>query len=376
MSDGIHSVRQSAPHRLGLWIGGAAALAIAATCAVWLGGASTSAQSHRPDAAAPASESTPATGTQVHALATIEPASGLITVGSRPGARILQILVEPGDDVTAGQQLAILEGHDRAKAQLALAELQKARADHERAAKKDQFALERESADKLREARLATANQAAEILKKKFDESTTLYNTLGATLTGRDKIEADSKYLELQLQTIKAELDQKLLQIEGELVPKQRELEDRQLEDSNPEFQLADRQIDAAKAAMAETVVTAPRAGRVLEVLARAGEVGSGQLLQMGDVSAMSAVAEVFQSDALRVRVGDPASVVLPGGTVNGKVTRVGTVVGRNQAASLDPRALRDLRVVRVTIALDEPEPAARLINLEAQATITPGGGD
>lgn len=376
MSDGIHSVRQSAPHRLGLWIGGGAALAIAATSAVWLGGASTSAQSHRPDAAAPASEPTPATGTQVHALATIEPASGLITVGSRPGARILQILVEPGDDVTVGQQLAILEGHDRAQAQLALAELQKARADHERAAKKDQLALERESADKLREARLATANQAAEILKKKFDESTTLYKTLGATLTGRDKIEADSKYLELQLQTIKAELDQKLLQIEGELVPKQRELEDRQLEDSNPEFQLADRQIDAAKAAMAETVVIAPRAGRVLEVLARAGEVGSGQLLQMGDVSAMSAVAEVFQSDALRVRIGDPASVVLPGGTVNGKVTRVGTVVGRNQAASLDPRALRDLRVVRVTIALDEPEPAARLINLEAQATITPGGGD
>jgi len=374
MLDGKTSVRPTAPQRPGLWIWGAAALAIWAVGALWPGGSSTSAQSPRPGAAAPASD--PAAPTQVHALATIEPTTGLITVGSRPGARILQILVEPGDDVTAGQQLAILEGHNLARAQLALAELQKARAEFELTAKKDQLALERESADKLREARLATATQAADILKKKLDESTTLYNTLGATLTGKDKIEAESKYLELRLQTIKAEFDQTQLQIEGELLPKRRELEDRQLADSNPEFQLADRQLEAAKATVAETVVTAPRAGRVLEVLARAGEVGSGQLLQMGDVSAMSAVAEVFQSDALRLRVGDPATVELPSGTVNGKVTRVGTVVGRNQVASLDPRALRDLRVVRVTIALDEPEPAARLINLEARATITPGGGD
>lgn len=352
------------------WIRTPAALAIVAAVS-WLGGTAASAQSPRP-ASAPA----PVGQTQVHALATIEPESGLITIGSRPGARILEILVKPGDDVTAGQPLATLEGHDRAKAQLALAELQKARADFERTTKKDGLVLERATADKARAARLSLATQTAQILRKKLDESTPLYNTLGATLTGKDKIEADAKYLELQLQTLKAETDVTLLNLESESLAKQRELEDRRLDDANPEFQLADRQIDAAKAAVDETVVTAPRAGRVLEVLARAGEVGSGELLQMGDLSAMSAIAEVFQSDALRLRVGDPATVELPGATVKGKVTRVGVVIGRNQAASLDPRALRDLRVARVTIALEEPEPAARLINLEAQVTIIPGGGE
>lgn len=378
MSDGKTSAQPSSRRLAGPWIWGPTAFlaAVAASGAFRPWSASTNAQSARPDASAKTSASAPPVQGQVHALAKIEPSTGLITVGSRPGARILQILVSPGDDVTEGQQLAILEGHEQAKAQLALAEAQQAVADFKRSTQKDKLALERAQSDKVREARLATANQVADILKKKYDETTTLYNTLGATLTGRDKIEADSKYLELQIQSIKAELDKSLLQVEQELVESQRRLEDRQLEDSNPEFRLADRQVDLARAALDDTVVTAPRSGRILDVLAKAGEVGSGPLLQMGDVSSMSAIAEVFQSDAPRLREGDRATVTILDSKIGGRVTRVGSVVGRNEAMSLDPRALRDLRVVRVTIALDEPEPAARLINLEAEAAIIPGGGD
>lgn len=370
MLDGTNSAQSTSQRLRSPWIWGISAAA-AVIGAVLLWGASTSAQA--PGSAAAGKTAAPPG--QVVALATIEPTTGLITVGSRPGARIVQILVAPGDDVTEGQQLAILEGHDQAKAQLALAEAQKAKAEFQRETQREKFALERQQSDKVREARLNVANQVAEILKKKYDETSKLYNTLGATLTGQDKIEADAKYLELQIQTLKAELDQSLLQVEGELVPKQRELEDRQLDDANPDFQLADRQVNLAKAALTDTVVTAPRAGKILDVMARAGEVGSGQLLQMGDVSSMSALAEVFQSDALRLKVGDRATVNILGAKIGGKVTRVGAVVGRNQAVNLDPRALRDLRVVRVTIALDEAEPAARLINLEAEAVITPGGG-
>ena len=66
----------------------------------------------------------------VHALARLEPLSGLIIIGGRPGARIERIEVGQGDKIAAGQLLAILEGHDQARAQLALAEAQKARALH------------------------------------------------------------------------------------------------------------------------------------------------------------------------------------------------------------------------------------------------------
>ena len=36
---------------------------------------------------------------------------------------------------------------------------------------------------------------------------------------------------------------------------------------------------------------------------------------------------------------------------IAGKVTRIGSIVGKNQLVSIDPRAMRDLRVVEVTIA-------------------------
>lgn len=310
---------------------------------------------------------------EAHALGRVEPATGLIVVGSRPGARILEIRVGPGDAVKAGQLLAVLEGREEAKAQIAMAEARKAQVEHQRATRREKLALERTQLDALHSARLTTATQVAQILKKKLTDPGNLM--LGATLTGRDKLEGESKYIELQVQSLKAELDKTSLDIEQSELVKQRALEDKQLDPSNPEFQLVDRQIELAKAGLAQTEVVAPRAGTVLDVLAHAGEVGSGPLLRMGDLSAMVVVAEVYQTDVTRLRVGDRATVAILDKAIAGKVTRIGSIVGRNQMMNIDPRSLQDLRVVNVTIALDEAEPAARLVNLEAEVAITPGGG-
>ena len=59
---------------------------------------------------------------------------------------------------------------------------------------------------------------------------------------------------------------------------------------------------------------------------------------------------------------------------MSGKVTRIGSIVGKNQLTSVDPRALRDLRVVEVTIQLDDSSEAARYVNMEVEATIRPSG--
>ena len=96
-------------------------------------------------------------------------------------------------------------------------------------------------------------------------------------------------------------------------------------------------------------------------MLAHPGELSSGALLEMGDVSSMIARAEVYQSDVPRIRPGDPAEVDILGTRVAGKVTRIGSIVGKNQLTSIDPRAMRDLRVVEVTIQLDRAEPARRV---------------
>ena len=53
----------------------------------------------------------------------------------------------------------------------------------------------------------------------------------------------------------------------------------------------------------------------------------------------------------------------------------IGSIVGKNQFTNLDPRALQDRRVVKVTIGLDNPALAARFVNMEVEAAIKPGAG-
>jgi HlyD family secretion protein len=110
-------------------------------------------------------------------------------------------------------------------------------------------------------------------------------------------------------------------------------------------------------------------------VVAHVGEMRTGPLLYMGDLSAMTAVAEVYQSDVPEVKVGDPAEAVIQGRKVTGKVTRIGRLVGKNTLTSLDPRALQDRRVVNVTVRLDDASPAADYVNMEVELTIRPQHG-
>src|SRR5262245_20672698 len=79
----------------------------------------------------------------VRALAHLEPESGVITIGARPGMRVEQVRVAEGQDVKAGELLAVLEGHDQRQRQLALAEAQRDAARFLRRLRREQLALER-----------------------------------------------------------------------------------------------------------------------------------------------------------------------------------------------------------------------------------------
>ena len=124
---------------------------------------------------------------------------------------------------------------------------------------------------------------------------------------------------------------------------------------------LLDQQVEAARAALDQTVVKAPVSGQVLAIEAHAGEISSGPILYLGDLASMVARAEVDQSEVPRVREGDPAGVSIQGKEVAGKVTRVSTMVVPNRMRDVDPRALQDLRVVHVTIRLDDVGEASRV---------------
>jgi HlyD family secretion protein len=308
------------------------------------------------------------------ALARLEPASGLIAVGVRPGTRIDQVRVQEGDQAAEGQVLAVLEGRGAAERQLALAKAQKTRADYQRSLRRQGLAIERAQSDRTQPARLEAAKKVADLSREHFKQASELFKQFGGTLKGKDRYDAEMALFQVQVQSIKADLDQHLLEAAIEAQPDQRSIENRQVGDDNPENQSLQLQIELASAGLRETEVRAPVAGRVLRLLAHRGEISAGILLEMGDVSTMAAQAEVYQSDLARVHLGDPAEVKIQGIRVAGKVTRISSVIGKNQLTNVDPRALRDLRVAVVTIQLDDSTEAARYVNMEVEAELHPAG--
>jgi HlyD family secretion protein len=312
------------------------------------------------------------TRVQVLALGRLAPEAGIISVGVRPGVRIDRIAVKEGDEVAAGGELAVLEGRAQAELQVALAEAQKKNAEDQRAFSRDKLTLERDREDKLKKDRLDTQKSLLDIAKRRLDAATEIYKTLGQAATGKVKYDLDMAYFQADAEHRRAQGELKELQVGQDLTERRRQLEDRQVEIQEPDRSVLDHQLELARAARDQTVVLAPAAGRVLEVSAHAGEVSTGMLLALGDLSAMVAIAEVYQSDLPDVKVGDPAEVLIQGRRVAGKVSKVSRLVGKNTLASLDPRALQDRRVVPVTIRLEDASAAADYVNMEVQVTIRP----
>jgi HlyD family secretion protein len=324
----------------------------------------------RPAAGAPAA---PKARLEVHALARLAPEGGIINVGVRPGARIDRIEVKEGDVVAAGAELAVLEGRAQAELQVALVEAQKKNAEDQRALARDKLALERQGEDRLRKERLGTQERLLDVARQRLDAAKEIYKTMGQAAVGKVKYDLDLARFQAEAEHLGAELRLKELQASDDLIERRRLLEDREVEAREPDRTVLDRQLELARAARDQTVVLAPSAGQVLELVGHAGEVSAGTLLALGDLSTMVAIAEVYQSELPSVKVGDPAEATIQGRTIAGRVTKISRLVGRNTLASLDPTKLQDRRVASVTIRLDDAAAAAAYVNMEVDVTIRPG---
>lgn len=130
-----------------------------------------------------------------------------------------------------------------------------------------------------------------------------------------------------------------------------------------------------AEAELALASVRAPIEGQVLKVHAREGErVGPEGIVEIGATASMYAVAEVYETDIGRVRVGQRARITSPAlaSPLGGAVERIGLRIGRQDVLRTDPVADADARVVEVEIRLDDPAAAAHLTNLRVDVLIEP----
>jgi HlyD family secretion protein len=120
-------------------------------------------------------------------------------------------------------------------------------------------------------------------------------------------------------------------------------------------------------------VVRAPRDGRILRIVTRAGEtIGPRPILELGDTDHMYATAEIYETDVRYVRPGEQATITSDAlsGPLRGSVESVGSTVGKNEVVSLDPTAAADARVVLARIRLDDSREASRLVQLQVDVLI------
>jgi HlyD family secretion protein len=301
----------------------------------------------------------------VGALGRVEPASRILRLSAAPsqeGARIDRMLVTEGQRVEAGQVLAEFSdaeikdaAQQQADAQLAQA---RARLDRTRAAgRPSEIAAQRARIDALANAE-SSARREAERAER-----------LERTGAGAEAVAERARFFANRARAERIEAEATL---ETLLRPRP---EDLALAEA--ELAAAEAALTRARAEAALARLRAPIAGTVIRVIARSGErAGADGVLEIADLSRMDIVADVYETDLPRLRLGAPAEVLVPGEAARftATVREIGWQVRRNTQATADPVAAVDARTVEVRLALtsEAGEALARRSNMQVQVAIQP----
>jgi HlyD family secretion protein len=280
----------------------------------------------------------------VSALGRVLPRSGIVDLYGVAGDTIQSIHVSEGDWVEPGQSLATLSSATGARSRLQLAETE----------------LATTRLNTARDLEIAAAQVATGELELKY--AANRYDRILAA--GNSEFISPDQIESRTLGKQQAEL--KVAQAKQALARAQ--------SDTRRALRAAESEVEAARAALAAAEVQAPIAARILKIRGRVGAqlTGRNELLKLGDTRGMSVVAEVYESEVLKVKTGQKAVIASPAlpAKMTGVVTGVSPVAFRNTIESMDPNASTQARVVEVTIHMDAASPLDRLVFLQVDVTI------
>jgi HlyD family secretion protein len=365
----------------------------------------------------------------VGALGRIEPQGEVIQLAPNPtmsGAKVDKLLVEEGDRVQEGQIIAILHDHETQKAELETAkkelnvaqanlaivkagakqgeiEAQKAAIETLKAQLKGEIAtnnakvarLEAQLRSEKKEKEATIKRQLAELknaelewqryqklavdgaisqseldqkrllfdtTQERYDEAKASYQKTIDTITEQIRetkaiATQTVNTLEKQIQAAIADLDQIAEIREVDVLKAEAEVE---------------RAIAAVKQREVEldlTLVKAPKDSQIIKIKAYPGENIDSDLgvVELGNTEAMMVIAEVYESDIGKVKLGQEVEIKSENGAfsgqIRGKVSDIGRQIGKNDVLETDPAADVDARVVEVKIMIN-PEDVNKVSNL------------
>ena len=279
----------------------------------------------------------------VSALGRIEPLNGILNISasSMPdamsGGVLVELKVDTGDDVKAGDLLAITDTAAVLEARLAES--------------RSLLTLVRQQATASNSSADATCVRAG-VLKR---ESERLSALMAQNLASEDETDRASGAAEA------ADADCVADRIAAEVAA--------------ANISVAEARVSRHQKELERAYIYAPVDGRVLAVNTREGErIGESGILELGRIDEMYAIAEVYEADVARLSIGQTAKVSSRAlkSDLEGRIKRIRPLVRKQDQIGTDPAARKDARVVEVEVILDSPDAAAGYTNLQVDVRFEP----
>lgn len=279
----------------------------------------------------------------------VEPGSGEFRLGAAIIGKVADVPVKVNDEVEAGELLVRLDDEE-ARARLAAAEaeegLRRRERDNQPATSGRQDVTKGED---------GVYSAEREVTGARFE--------LDAALAGKRKGEVTDQ----QLADARKRLEKAEIRVQRERLNYARAQAKSDLPAPNQfESALTSARANVALAAtlLDKTRIRAPKAGTVLELNAKEGEIVSPSpdqpLVVVGDMSVVRVKAEVDDGDVAKIKVGQKAfvrSINYPGKDFEGTVTALAPTMATPRISPRGPRRPSDIEVLELTIELDGKVP-------------------
>jgi len=285
-----------------------------------------------------------------------------MNIGSEMTARIERYLVNEGEHVNKGQVIAVLDSKElaarlrQAESDLAVAQARRvevAAGSRSEEVKQAQAVLQRALSERaLSEQEL---NRMGQLYRDKFVSRATLDNSESAYKVATARVSE----AEEQLRLLQAGPRRETLA-----------LHDKQVLQAEADVQYVHSLLD-------KTSVVSPISGILIERYLDVGEVVIPEkpIAVIADTSQLRINAEVDETDAGRLQLGDPVEIkayAYPGKVYKGRVEEIAHYVGKREIKPNNPAVNLGLKIIQVRIALLEATPLK--LGMTVDVRITPAG--
>ncbi len=309
--------------------------------------------------ASPADNGAPATPKQEVTLACpgrIEAVSETVKVGAGIDGLLKAVLVREGEQVRAGQEIALIDRADlEAERQAALAAAESARQTRARLLRGSRTEERSVAASQTTaaEARLTQARQS-------FARTEKLFQSGDISAETREQVARDLRVAEA---TMAAATDQEKL-VNAEPLPEE-------LAKIEAEIKGVQERVRTLTEQLKKCSLKAPISGSVLRIHLKPGEMVSTvypqPILSIGDTSVWRVRAEVDERDLTRIRLQQSVLVqseAFAGTSLQGTVAELGATMGRKQVRTGDPAEKSDRDILEVLINLAPSESKFLVVGL------------